>query len=449
MVSLPFSILLVEGRRGSGVVVGLIFQLSLFSCQNPPQAPNPPLRIGVVLEEGPDLTPLARSLELGIAMAYEEIRAAPEIGGSNLEVEFLILPEGEISPEERFKKLKDKGIVGLIVGPRFPLWLKDYLGGEALTLVGGVPLFLEPLSSPSAHAPHYPPQPVTLTDLKESQILFLGTDQELEARATAEFLLTTYSSLKEIGVVYEESPWGIYLYRTFSAAIPLPGPVLRPISYSPGATIPRFREVTAFSQAATPFALYVIGTPEIIPELFLELRGSLPSQALILLASTCGEPEDSSSLPIPSHNLFRLAPTPSTAGTISLFAREFQRRYGRELDLPAAYGYDALILLALALVKKEMIASGVELWELVRGIASPSSRDHVQPIYPLDYRLGRALILKGQDIDYEGASGDFFFDKSGERRDGFFTLFQAEDREGGKIVFSPVMTQRVAIPHSQ
>lgn len=421
-----------------GVLWGSLFLIVFnFGCSAEPEpSPPPPFRVGVLL----DKTPLSRSLELGLTMAFSEIQLSSLGGGRSLELDFF-----SHTTDAPFPNLTAVITAPGLLSQVFEIGLERY----PLLLVPAPPSFLFPLSAPtSSSAPLFPTLPVTLQELKEVPILFLGTSQEVEVIVSARFFNEIFPSLREIVVIYPSTPWGVSMFSAFSRSIPIPGPIVRPLTYPAELTQSPPFDPGEFADAVTPLALYILGaSEEVIPQFFSTLDGKLPPSTILLLSSTCGEPELFPPSPISPGNTFRIAPVPATTIEGKLFATTFQNRYGSELDLGAAYGYDTLFLLALSLTSPKSMTSQ-ERWEEILAMAHPPSQEGVHILFPLDFRLGVQYVEKGERINYEGVSGAFYFEPTGERRDGYFTFYNGKE-EGGKLKFTPWETRAVQVPRAR
>lgn len=401
---------------------GVVFLWGCSSGVSSPPSP-PAFRVGV-LRDG---SPLSRSIELGVLMASSEI-------SQGLDLVFLP-PTSETFPSD---------LDALIVAPGIFLpFFHVPISPQPLLLVPAPPAFLSSLSALGTPlSPPFPPLPITDSSLWEIPLLFIGTSQRVEATLSARFLMEF--SLPEIVVLHPSTPWGRFMFSAFNQTIPNPGPIVKPVTYPAESTSTPLFDPGEFAGAVTPWALYLVATPEDIPMLFSSLSGILPPSTILLLSSTCGEPELLPPSPILPGHTFRIAPRPATTVEGQLFAQEFERRYGIELDLGSAYGYDALFLLGLSFASKPTL-SPQERWREILNLANPSPEERTHPLYPLDFSLGVKYLEKGEGVNYEGVSGSLIFAPSGERRDGYFTIYKGEAVDG-KLRFTPWVTRAVEVP---
>lgn len=98
----------------------------------------------------------------------------------------------------------------------------------------------------------------------------------------------------------------------------------------------------------------------------------------------------------------------STGPAYADFAQRFEAKYGSPPEGPFdAHTYDAVLLIAMA-IEKAGQATGPAIRDALMSVASPPG----QKVSTLAEAL--ELIRAGQDIDYEGASGNVNFDEVGD-----------------------------------
>jgi len=88
------------------------------------------------------------------------------------------------------------------------------------------------------------------------------------------------------------------------------------------------------------------------------------------------------------------------------FASEWTAKYGEDPGLFTANAYDAMVLVALAMVKAGA-TDGAAINSAIRDVAGPGGE------VVTSYADGLAALQAGNDINYEGASGPVDFDSSG------------------------------------
>ena len=75
----------------------------------------------------------------------------------------------------------------------------------------------------------------------------------------------------------------------------------------------------------------------------------------------------------------------------------------------AAHGYDAAFLMALA-IEKAGAADRSKIAAALREVATPPGT----VIRPGEWQKAKAAIAAGEDVNYEGASGNVDFDENGD-----------------------------------
>jgi len=94
--------------------------------------------------------------------------------------------------------------------------------------------------------------------------------------------------------------------------------------------------------------------------------------------------------------------------------------------------YDVMNILALAMTGPEPGCTGESINANMRAVTEGGT-----PVY--SYEEGAALLLDGEDIDYEGASGPLTFDESGTPP-GSFSVLQVQDGTWESVQFYPAET---------
>jgi ABC-type branched-subunit amino acid transport system substrate-binding protein len=101
-------------------------------------------------------------------------------------------------------------------------------------------------------------------------------------------------------------------------------------------------------------------------------------------------------------------PDPRVAGpAYETFKQSYEAEYGKEVTTYCSNSYDAAAVIALA-IEKAGTATGTAIRDNIRDVANPPGKE------VLDIGEALRLIRAGQEINYQGASGELTFDENGD-----------------------------------
>lgn len=121
-----------------------------------------------------------------------------------------------------------------------------------------------------------------------------------------------------------------------------------------------------------------------------------------------------------------LTPDPSAGGlAYEAFSRKYEERFGREPAIYCSNSYDAMALVALSM-ENGGNATGRSIAENIREIANPPG------VEVSDLGEALRLIRAGEDINYQGASGEITLDENGDVS-GTYSIWSVA--ENGSIIF--------------
>lgn len=109
------------------------------------------------------------------------------------------------------------------------------------------------------------------------------------------------------------------------------------------------------------------------------------------------------------------------------FAASYKARFHKAPGFFASNSYDAVVLLALAMVKARSV-KGADIDAALRSVADPPGK------VVTSYAAGLAALKAGKEINYQGASGPVDFDKSGTVR-GSYAIFQVRGNAWKEVRF--------------
>lgn len=123
---------------------------------------------------------------------------------------------------------------------------------------------------------------------------------------------------------------------------------------------------------------------------------------------------------------------PSPDESLEGYARwraAFDEEFGGEPGPYAPNSYDAMTIIALAMIGPQEGCDGPAINANIRQVT-----DGGTPVY--SYEEGAALLLEGEDIDYEGASGPLELDETGTPA-GSYSVLQVQDGIWESVEFYP------------
>ncbi len=114
-------------------------------------------------------------------------------------------------------------------------------------------------------------------------------------------------------------------------------------------------------------------------------------------------------------------PDPTVAGpAYEDFRQKYVEEYGREPPIYCSNSYDAAALVILAM-EQGGEASGTVIRDNIRSVANPPGTE------VMDIGEALELIREGEEINYQGASGEITFDDKGDVSGRYATWSIAED----------------------
>jgi branched-chain amino acid transport system substrate-binding protein/neutral amino acid transport system substrate-binding protein len=116
-----------------------------------------------------------------------------------------------------------------------------------------------------------------------------------------------------------------------------------------------------------------------------------------------------------------LAPDLGAGGeAYEAFREKYREEYGREPGIYCSNSYDAVAVVALA-IEQAKNATGRAIADNIRSVANPPG------VEVSDLGEALRLIRDGQDINYQGTSGDIAFDENGDVSGSFIIWTVAEN----------------------
>ncbi len=354
-----------------------------------------------------------------IVMAAEEINSNGMLLGKKIE---LIIKDDEGVEEksiEEAQNLIDEGCVAIIGEPYSSLTIAV---AENVTIPANIILI-----SPSATSK-------LITDLDDNNTVWRTVlSDAFQGKVAADYVNDSLK-LSTAGIIYIDNSYGQGLAEEFKSNFEgKGGQVINYISYPDKSDYDHYsfesKVVDLFHDEPELIymATYLVSGVKITNSIFSQIDISYRPQLMGCDANYSNYilPPNSPSSVVEGMIGF----TPHLASeheNNKLFIQNYAKRFG---DIPrdafAAGCYDALYLLAYAILK----SNSTETVDIANGLIEISSLG--EEINVNEYAKAKLLVEAGNDINYNGASGDLDLDENGDVSKGAYLLWKIED---GKFV---------------
>lgn len=340
------------------------FALILLGC------PSEQVKIGVVLPLSGEAAAYGQAVEKGVMLAFDEIKADPTYETLNLEVTVV---DTESKPEIAGELLKsqysDEKALAAIGG---------VTSGEAKKMVEVVDRYDRILLSPTASSPD-------LTGISRNFYRIFPSDHTAAskmAQAAAQAL-----KVEKVVIIAEEQPYAKGVQSVFGPAFEgYGGEVLETIGFPPKTT--DMDALVSRALSLEPDGVYLAGYADSISALITELRkqdysGRIFTTSAFATSSAIAQVGDDAAGVFLTQTVFE---TDSDHAHIKTFVNGYREKYGEEPDIYAAHGYDAMKVMAAALLGR--------------------------PVMPNEVKKGLRDAIK----DFPGVTGSIQFDDLGDVR---------------------------------
>ena len=371
---------------------------------------KPPIQLGFVSTFEADSGTFGGDERIA-RLAVEEINRRGGINGHPLE---LRMKDDEADPEvarQRMQEFIDEGAVGMI-GPAYSSYVEL-----------AYPLARDnefPMISPSSTAP-------SLSTVDDGGYMFRAVANDSVQSLAIAYYMTSVATpaITQVTVVHEDSSYGAGLADAFQDAFAnVGGTVDGRVSYGEG-------EPASSAEAAAKVMddlEQLPHRPALIVLIGIDADGSAIMKAWSERASwsdvpwffTDGmyEPGFLADLPAGCAGMLGTAPTVPTLGdAYGVLRDDYAAKYpDRELDQESSFGpniWDSVFLFASALVAQDAAHEpfgGAGLRDRMTQV----SREPGLILHAGQWRDMIGTLERGNDIDYDGASGPFDFDSAGE-----------------------------------
>ncbi|MDX1592881.1 MAG: ABC transporter substrate-binding protein [Gammaproteobacteria bacterium] len=373
-----------------------------------------PLKIGALMPMTGDLQAYGETSLNGIRLAADEIQAA---GGS---ISYVVgdtqtNPQSGVDAAQKLVNLeKVSGLVGaLSSGVSIPV-------AQSVSSVSGVPQVSSASTSP------------VITGLADKDFLFRTVPSDA-FQGVALASLTRDKGVARVSVIYVNNDYGKGLADAFSSAFAEKGgSVEATVAYEQKQAA--YRGELQQASDGDPEALVLIGYPENGQTILRQaLEGGYFSRFIFTDGLKAPELIDAIGAQY-LNGTFGTAPQ-ARADTPAAqhFKSAYEKRFGELPPKPFIdSAYDATYLLALA-AEKAGSNDPMAIRDALRSVAAPPGTK----VGPGEFGKARDLLAKGEEINYEGASGSQDFDANGDVP-GTFAHWEIRDGEIVTItVFEP------------
>ena len=315
-----------------GVILLIICNLIWVGCQK--KVEEKVVKIGAVLVlTGPDAK-AGQSAKQGIEMAVEEINASGGVKSRKIKV---IYEDDGGEPQKSVSAVQKLINVDKVLAILGPMWSSCVLAVAPIVESKGVVILSPTASSPKiTYAGDY---------------IFRNTYSDaIEGAKTAEFASKELKYGKA-GILFINNDYGVGLKDAFKRKFEeLGGKIVIDEGYDPKTT--DFRTILVKVKERSPEVIYIAGYSE-MGQLLRQMRETgikIPVLSCIMfeisdIAKVAGKAAEGVIYAYPSYD-------PEKGNEITLkFAKKFKEKYGTLPDPEAAFSYDAVKILALAMEK--------------------------------------------------------------------------------------------------
>ena len=317
---------------GFMVILLIIYSLIWVSCQK--KVEEKVVKIGAILVlTGPDAK-AGQSAKQGIEMAVEEINASGGLKSRKIKV---IYEDDGGEPQKSVSAVQKLINVDKVLAILGPMWSSCVLAVAPIVESKGVVILSPTASSPKiTYAGDY---------------IFRNTYSDaIEGAKTAEFASKELKYGKA-GILFINNDYGVGLKDAFKRKFEeLGGKIVIDEGYDPKTT--DFRTILVKVKERRPEVIYIAGYSE-MGQLLRQMRETgikIPVLSCIMfeisdIAKVAGKAAEGVIYAYPSYD-------PEKGNEITLkFAKKFKEKYGTLPDPEAAFSYDAVKILALAMEK--------------------------------------------------------------------------------------------------
>lgn len=264
-----------------------------------------------------------------------------------------------------------------------------------------------------------------ITKVKDKDLLFRTAPSDAYQGAAMAKYLFEKRGLKKVAVTYINNDYGVGLEETFVKAFKDLGGEVTASQAHEGKKASYRSELATLAKGGAE--TLVVFSYENDAGLTI-VRESLENGLFGKFVGSDGMKGDNLIKELGAGNLGNFIVTAPTSDSESaswkLFSEQFKKAGGAPDGTFVGQGYDAVMLIALAIEK----AGSTDRAAVAKALRAVSSAPG-EPVGPGDWAKAKKLIAEGKDIDYKGAVGDHEFDKNGDVS-GIYSVYSVK---GGKF----------------
>ncbi|MCS7292582.1 MAG: ABC transporter substrate-binding protein [Gloeomargarita sp. SKYBB_i_bin120] len=379
------------------VIPGLALTGLLAGCQPAPQG----LKLGVLLPATGDLAPLGQEMIPAVNLLVEQVNACGGVNGQPVQV---FQEDDQTQPTAgaaAMTKLAEVNQVGGVVG--------SFASSVSQAALDVAVRNQVPLVSPGSTSPEFTER----AKKGEYKGFWYRTAPPDTYQGAALAALALKRGLRRVSTVVINNSYGLGFEREFTRAFTQKGGqiVNRPTRYDPNATTLESEARSAFANKpqAVMAAVYAETGALLLKSAYEQ--GLLPGVQLLLTDAVQSEQFVASVGKNPQGQFIiagAIGTVPGADGpALAALEKLWREKRGTALPPFTAQTWDAAAVIILA-AQAAQSNRGVDIAPKIREIGNPPG----QPV--TDVCQGLALLKQGQDINYQGASGNVDFDAFGD-----------------------------------
>ncbi|SDQ52707.1 ABC transporter substrate-binding protein [Natronobacterium texcoconense] len=196
----------------------------------------------------------------------------------------------------------------------------------------------------------------------------------------------------------------------------LGGEVLEEVAFEPEQ--PSYSSELESTLADDPDILLVVGYPDSGEQIFRDFYSDTDGETPIIVPDGLQDESLPAGVDNPMENVFGTAPAAAGPGA-ETFTDLFESEYGSEPGVFTAQAYDATAIHILAQLRAGEL-SGPAISEQVREVTDPGG----ELVTPENLAEGLVMAADGDEIEYQGASGEVVFDENGDLEAATYDIFE-------------------------
>jgi ABC-type branched-subunit amino acid transport system substrate-binding protein len=380
------------------------------------------LKLGLLVSRTGSSASLGQFVEYAARLAVKEINEAGGVNGQQLE---LILRDDKLDADAGVLSARELAALEpvAIFGPfssrvAIPV-------AQQVTIAAGIP-FIASGSSPL----------ITALDDKGTVYRTVASDA-LQGAALADHIIE--QGLTRVALIHVDDAFGVGASEAVRQRLVARGyPPLANITYPATKTVGFDAELAALTANGVPQAVVMVGFALDGASIARGLKEKLGGQAPRLFGSGNFGATFISNAGDAALGMQWVSPTaPRSTPSFAAYREAFVRQAGLEPEGTSFTGYDAVYLLALAMVQGGANTRAAVLANL-ETVSRPDARpDGAAPVTvgPGQFAQALAALKAGRDIDYQGVAGSIDFDANGDPTSGTYLISEVAKGADGTMAF--------------